>query len=174
MGSGDGAGAHRRIGPHRPCDADRPILDQSTTYIPRVRHHWLFRSLATVLSVWLVICLAEPAQLHTCGMHGGLAIDASMRGGSPHGVHGGHGNIHSMAGHSHHDQTPNGQSNQCTCIGDCSAGKTPVVLAAAPTQLTWVLVQEKPAVFSYASPALVSPQFLLPFSNGPPGNPSRA
>jgi hypothetical protein len=123
-------------------------------------------------------------QLHTCVMHGGLAIDvsiqdagmhaAAMAGGSTHAAHGGMASTHAMAGHSHQDQGTDGQAKQCTCLGDCNAGKTPVSLASAPTQLAAVQVETQIAVFSYRSPSLVSPHFLLPFSNGPPSASSRA
>jgi hypothetical protein len=170
----DGAGPHRGTRPDRPCDADRSILDQSTTYIRRVRHNPVFRSLASFLAMWLAICLAEPVQLHTCAMHGGLAIDVAMHDGGPHLAHHSTASIHSMAGHSHRDQAPGSQSNQCSCLGDCSGGKTPIFLTAAPTQFTSVSVEQSPAIFGYASPSVVSPRFLLPFSNGPPDALTRA
>jgi hypothetical protein len=107
-------------------------------------------------------------------MHGGLAIDVSMHDGGTHGAHGGMASIHSMAGHSHHDQTPDTQSKQCSCLGDCSTGKAPAFLAEAPAQLALVAVERSQPIISYASPSLVSPQFLLPFSNGPPDASSRA
>src|SRR5258705_13582837 len=94
VGTRNGAGTHRRTRPDRPRNPDRSTIDPSTTYIRRVRHHWLFRSLAGVLSVWLAICLAEPAQLHTCAMHGGLAIDVSTHDGGLHSAHGGTASIH--------------------------------------------------------------------------------
>jgi hypothetical protein len=144
-----------------------------------VRRTPLFRGLAGFLSIWLAICLAEPVQLHTCVMHGGLAIDvglqgAGMHGGSAHGAHVGIGSTHATSGHSHHDQGTDGQSKQCTCLGDCSAGKTPVGLTTAPTQLASLQIESTRAIFTYTSPSLVSPHFLLPFSNGPPSASSRA
>jgi len=140
-----------------------------------VRHTRAFRGLASIVSIWLAICLAEPAQLHTCVMHGGLAIDVSMdaaiHGGSSHG---GVASTHAMAGHSHHDQGTNNQSKQCSCIGDCSAGRAPIGLAPASTQLALLELEVPKAIFSYVSPSLVSPHYLLPFSNAPPSSSSRA
>jgi hypothetical protein len=149
-------------------------LDWSTAYIRRVRRTRLSRGLASIVSVWLAICLAEPTQLHTCVMHGGLAIDVSAGAAVHGGSHGGIASTHAMAGHSHHDQGTDGQSKQCTCIGDCSMGRAPIGLAPAPIQLTLLEVEVPGAVFSYPSPSLVSPQYLLPFSNGPPSLSSRA
>jgi hypothetical protein len=105
--------------------------------------------------------------IQDAGMHA-----EAMAGGSTHVAHGG--STHAMAGHSHHDQGPDGQATQCTCLGDCNAGKTQVSLASAPTHLAALQVETQKAVFSYGSPPLVSPQFLLPFSNGPPSASSRA
>jgi hypothetical protein len=130
------------------------------------------------MSIWLAICLAEPMQLHTCVMHGGLAINPSMgvamHGGSSHSSHDGVASAQAIGGHSHHDQGTDTQSKQCTCLGDCSFGKNPVGLTAAQTQLAAVEIESPRAVFSYDSPSLVSPHFLLPFSNGPPSTSSRA
>jgi hypothetical protein len=140
-----------------------------------VRRTPFVRGLASILSIWLAICLAEPMQLHTCVMHGGLAIDVSMDT-AMHGasLHGGMASTHAMAGHSQHDQSTDGQSKQCTCLGDCSTGKTPVALAPAPTQLASFELESSRAVFSYSSPSVVAPRFLLPFSNGPPSASFRA
>ncbi len=150
-------------------------MDRSTTYIRPVRHTRVFRGLASIVSMWLAICLAEPTQLHTCVMHGGLAIDVSMdavmHGGSSHG---GMASTHALAGHSHHDQGTDGRSKQCSCIGDCSTGRAPIGLAPASTQLTLLELEVPEAIFSYHSPSLVSPHYLLPFSNGPPSSSSRA
>jgi hypothetical protein len=123
--------------------------------------------LAGVFSVWLAICLAEPAQLHTCVMHGALAI--SVQGGGSH-----HGASHAAAGHSHNQSNDDGRGQQCTCLGDCSAGNSPIGLAASSNSFASVSVETAAALFSYASPSIVAPHFLLPFSNGPPDASSRA
>ena len=132
------------------------------------------------MSVWLAICLAEPAQLHTCAMHGGLAIEVAPHSGSHAAVH--HTAASGIAapqsdaahGHSHNDQNADGHANQCSCLGDCSTGKAPVdFVASEPLVVSPSVAAAKP-VFSYASPTLVSPGFLLPFSNGPPVASSRA
>jgi hypothetical protein len=127
-----------------------------------------------VLSVWLVICLAEPAQLHTCVMHGGLAIDGSASGshhGSSHAVH----DLASsgLTGHSH-QQSDGKQSNQCSCLGDCSAGRTLVAIIAPRATFVSAAIEASPTAFAYASPAIVAPHFLRPFSNGPPDASRRA
>ena len=150
-------------------------MDQALTpaYIRLVsRDSLFFRILAGVLSVWLVICLAEPAQLHTCVMHGGLAIDATASAshhGSTHAVH----DVASTgAQHSHH-QSDGKQSNQCSCLGDCSAGTLVGIIAPRAT-FAPAAMEASPTAFAYASPAIVAPHFRLPFSNGPPDASRRA
>jgi hypothetical protein len=141
-------------------------------YIRFVRRHVMSRILAAVLSVWLVVCLAEPAQLHTCVMHGALAIDASHA--THHAAtHSAHTTAATVAKHSQ-PQKDGGHATQCTCLGDCSTGGTVVAVTASPISLASNTVEVPAAPFAYASPAIVAPQFLRPFSNGPPPASSRA
>ena len=148
-----------------------------------MRRTRFFRGLASIFAVWLAICMAEPMQLHTCVMHGGLAMAGSMHGMSAasmdsnamlHGSSDGANAAASSGRHDHHGNRTDDQSNQCTCLGDCSGGKTPVVLAAAPVVLATLQIGVPTLVFSYVSPSVRSPQFVLPFPNGPPGASSRA
>ena len=137
-----------------------------------MRRNGIFRSLAGIFAVWLAICMAEPAQLHTCPMHGQLAIGAHDAGSHHAASH--DAAAHALAGHSHDRQDSDGKAKQCSCLGDCSAGRTLVGIAAASTSFASAPVSI-PAVFSsYASPEIVAPHFLLPFSNGPPDTSSRA
>jgi len=123
--------------------------------------------------------MAEPVQLHTCTMHGGLAVVQTASGGT-HGHSSTsstaeHGATRAGAGHSHHDQNTEGQSRQCTCLGDCNTGSSPIGLAAAGISLVTVAITEIAAAqVAYDSPRGVAPDFLLPFSNGPPTDSSRA
>jgi hypothetical protein len=129
-----------------------------------VRRNWIVRSLASAFSVWLAVSMVEPVQLHACAMHGGLAIEQA-------GMHGAHG--HSAAGHSH-GQHNDGKSHQCSCLGDCNGGSGSIGLTATAVSLFAAVVNDgSSARFDYISPALVAPQFLLPFGNGPPSS-SRA
>jgi hypothetical protein len=140
----------------------------------------VFRAFATVMAVWLAVCLAEPMQLHTCVMHGGLAIDTAHHGvseaASPGGDMSGH---HTgMVSHGAADHSDRGGTNhhpkQCSCLGDCTAGRTPVGLTAAAVALVVPASSSVSSAYEYSSPSLVAPQFLLPFSNGPPATSSRA
>jgi hypothetical protein len=142
-----------------------------------VRRNPIVRALISLASVWLAICLAVPMQLHTCVMHGGLAIDVSTRGdGLPveHGFHHQSSASRQLAGHSHHDQRPDDHSKQCSCIGDCSTGKAPLALATGPTRVDLLQIESASAAPSHESPSFASPRFLLPFSNGPPAASTRA
>jgi len=125
------------------------------------------------MSIWLAICLAEPMQLHTCVMHGGLAIEvaghAGHPGSAPH-----HGSArHSAAtsgqssDHSSHQQGDS-HSRQCSCLGDCNTGRSSVGLAAMRVQLELPAIHSYAVAFAYASPLVAAPHFFLPFSNGPP------
>jgi hypothetical protein len=138
--------------------------------VPRNR---FFHIVASVMSVWLAICLAEPMQLHTCVMHGGLAIDVDGHTAAGDATHLSASAEH-HAGHSHGQSGHDTHSRQCSCLGDCSVGKTPIVLPTAPRQLEASTVHTTTVEFTYSSPSLDAPQFLLPFSNGPPTASSRA
>lgn len=133
------------------------------------------------MAVWLAVCLAEPLQLHTCVMHGALAIDV---GGHHAENPTGSGTLASsdhhaaMASHKAGDHDQRGQSDhhtrQCSCLGDCNAGKTPVGLVATAVGIVSPTVSSVDAGYDYVSPVLVARHFLLPFSNGPPRTSSRA
>jgi hypothetical protein len=123
--------------------------------------------------------MAEPVQLHTCTMHGGLAVVQTASDGT-HGLSSTsstaeHGAAHAGAGHSHHDQSDDSRSRQCTCLGDCNAASSPFGITAAGISLLTVAVTETSSTdVGYHSPRVVAPDFLLPFSNGPPAGSSRA
>lgn len=132
------------------------------------------------MAVWLAICLAEPLQLHTCVMHGGLAIDIAGHhgemGNGSSGVtaSGHHAQMASHVGdHGDHGR-PDHHARQCSCLGDCNTGKTPVGLVATGIGFDAPILSSIDAAYDYASPSLVAPHFLLPFSNGPPAVSSRA
>jgi hypothetical protein len=128
-----------------------------------------------VLALWLAVCLAEPVQLHTCAMHGGLAIEqVGAAGGHGHSSAAEHVATSAGAGHFHHGQDSDSQSRQCSCLGDCNAGRAPIGIAAPAVTLPVVAIVDGSATdFAYESPRVVGPQFLLPFSNGPPAGSSR-
>jgi hypothetical protein len=178
---GAGRRAHTRCVPGSDSESrsTRPFLGVPPPYIRPVRRNWISRSLASVLATWLAICMAEPVQLHTCTMHGGLAVVQTASGGT-HGLSSTsstaeHGATRAGAGHSHHDQSNDSRSRQCTCLGDCNAGSSPIGIAAAGISLLRVAVTETSATeVGYDSPRVVAPEFLLPWSNGPPAGSSRA
>lgn len=126
------------------------------------------------MSIWLAICLAEPMQLHTCVMHGGLAIQVAGHPGHP-------GSMLHHTGAAHHSTAASGQSSdhsshqqgdshsrQCSCLGDCNTGGSSVGLAAMRVQLELPPIHSFSVAFAYASPSDAAPHFFLPFSNGPP------
>lgn len=125
-----------------------------------------FRALAGALGVWVGICLAQPMQLHLCVMHGGLAIDS--------GAHSGSHASHVISHAAHHSGTDHQRSQQCGCLGDCTTGNAPACVATA--QVT----SEQPGAGRLVAPSgmistpIVATDFVLPFSNGPPGTSSLA
>jgi hypothetical protein len=79
------------------------------------------------------------------------------------------------AGQSDQHQGTDGQSHQCSCLGDCNGGSAPIGLTASAVSLSEAeIVDNAISSFDYASPRLVPAAFLLPFSNGPPAGSSRA
>ena len=141
-----------------------------------MRRSWISRSLASVLALWLAICLAEPVQLHICVMHGGLAME-QMTSPDLHGHSSTvqHHSTHGFAEHFNHNPNSDNESQQCSCLGDCNAGRAPIEITAAGISLPTIAIVEGSATdFAYDSPSVVAPQFLLPFSNGPPVGSSRA
>jgi hypothetical protein len=146
-----------------------------------VQRSWVFRAFATFTAVWLAICLAEPLQLHTCVMHGGLAIEIAghhgeMGTGSSDITASGHNAqmaSHVVGDHGEHSKSDH-HARQCSCLGDCNTGKTPVGPVATAVGFDALIVSSSSAAYDYVSPSLVAPHFLLPFSNGPPAASSRA
>jgi hypothetical protein len=140
------------------------VIRREFPYIPHVRHNVVSRAFSGLLSLWLAICMVEPAQLHTCAMHGGLAIEQTAS--SREDV------VHHMATHLSHDshhQSTDSKSHQCSCLGDCSGGSATVGLPAVRISPLAALVQDQRAVgFAYESPVVVTPDFVLRFANGPP------
>ncbi len=141
-----------------------------------MRRSWISRSLASVLALWLAICLAEPVQLHICVMHGGLAMEQMAAPGTHgHSSTVRHHSTHSFAGHFNHNPKSGNESQQCSCLGDCNSGRAPIGIAATGISVPTVATLEGSAThFAYVSPKVVAHQFLLPFSNGPPAGSSRA
>jgi hypothetical protein len=123
---------------------------------------------ASIFAAWLAVCLLEPMQLHLCAMHGGLAIDASTA--TSHlsaGAHAGH-KQHQQA-RSHHDPDGKGHGDQCSCLGDCSAGNAPSAVASSEVSID-ASIETTVAVHSFRElrPGNSASDLLLPFSNGPP------
>jgi hypothetical protein len=116
--------------------------------------------------------MVEPMQLHTCAMHGGLAIE-QVSGPYGHSAH--HRTAMHRVGQPNHDQGTDGHSHQCSCLGDCNGGSAPVGLTVSAVSLSEPgVVDNAASSFNYSSPRLVAASFFLPFSNGPPASSSRA
>ena len=118
---------------------------------------WWYRALGALWAFWFAAAIVEPVTLHPCPMHDG--IHAMSMAGMAH-----------ATGHdrdAHHDGQ--GAQHHCNCLGACSSatavglpGHT-VVPRIATVAIVPVLVPAAPDV------APSTPDFVLPFANGPPG-----
>ena len=132
-----------------------------------MRHGRAFRAVAGLISVWLGICLAEPMQLHLCVMHGGLAIESASHSAS-------HAS-HSAATHAaHHPTNGHDKSQQCSCLGDCTAGSSPTFLPSTYFRVDLPSSGRAVATSLTKSAEIATADFVLPFPNGPPGTSSLA
>jgi hypothetical protein len=116
--------------------------------------------------------MVEPAQLHTCAMHGGLAIEVSAASAGP--MSAAQMATHARA-HNHRHQNTDTKSHQCSCLGDCNGGSSAIGLPSIPVSVVAASVTAGASgQFGYASPFVATPHFLLQFANGPPSFLGRA
>jgi hypothetical protein len=145
------------------------------------RKAW-FRSLATLLAMWLPLVAGEPGLLQPCAMHGaeraviaslrGEPIQASMAGGSAAGHSSSHGHhaAASSSAESHESAPAQGHDHHtCSCIDGCTAAAVAFVTPVAPTAeftvAEFAAATTVPNVESLARPA---PEFSRPYTTGPP------
>jgi hypothetical protein len=127
------------------------------------------RAVAAVMAVWLAIVMAEPAALHSCPMHGGLAVGASAAG-QEHAVSAvPHPGSTDAAMHRGAPAPGHGGGHQCTCLGRCAAA---VGVAAPAPRVVLTSVVETAATRDSGLPDFeyvpVAAAHVLPFANGPP------
>ncbi|MEO7367969.1 MAG: hypothetical protein ABIZ36_08430 [Gemmatimonadaceae bacterium] len=115
-----------------------------------------FRRIAVILcTAWVTLLLAEVPGFHACAVHSPSASAA--------GVHHDHG----------HDTGTNSTHKGCSCLGHACCA-----LALSPTAqpaIVWFDVQAKAhkAIVQAASEPLPgTPEFTIPFANGPPPAPA--
>ncbi len=141
-----------------------------------MRRAFWFRSVASLLALWLPLVTGEPGLLQPCSMHGaGRLVLASFGVGAPAVVeHGG------ASSHAHHaaaaasDHSNGGapsdhSGHQCSCIDGCTVTATAFVAPAAPTASVgaaeYAVARSVPTVKSLARPA---PEYSRPYTTGPP------
>jgi hypothetical protein len=116
----------------------------------------LHRSVAAFMALWFTVVTVEPARLHTCPMHDGLAMTGGMAM-----AHAGHS---AYAHHAPADQ--DSAKHTCSCLGSCATSAAPAV---PPTISFEVLVLEAAGLGVVEHSRPVAPTaFALPFGNGPP------
>src|ERR1051325_623140 len=121
-----------------------------------------FRSLASLLALWLPLVAGEPGLLHPCPMHGaGRAVVASLRGETVQPPATDHSHHHAgMAAAEHqpsHSPAPAHDHHSCTCIDCCAVSASAFVAPTAPTApiaaVAYVAVRSVPSVDARARPA---------------------
>ena len=118
------------------------------------------RLFAAFVAVWFTINMVEPAWLHACPVHDGLAITSTA---NHHAAESG-----SMAHHggSHDDGRSQDAAHLCQCLGACTAAA--MVAAPVPSQVaTGVVSVAAPGLPEYSHPVFER-AYELPFANGPP------
>lgn len=143
------------------------------------RKAW-FRSLATLLAVWLPLVAGEPGLLQPCPMHGaGRAVIASLRGqpiqpgmvGGSRVSHSAHSHLAagSSASSSDHSTPASHDHHTCSCIDGCSAAAAAFLAPSTPTAefavASYAAAGSIPGAESLARPA---PEFSRPYTTGPP------
>jgi len=114
------------------------------------------RLLAALVAVWFTINMVEPAWLHACPVHDGLAV-------TPTANQSGH------SGHqpaSHDESGGRTKSHLCQCLGACT---TAAIVSTPPSSLvgTIEVSASAPGLPEYEHPILERAH-ELPFANGPP------
>ncbi len=150
-----------------------------------IRRKTWFRTLATLLAVWLPLVAGEPGVLQPCPMHGaGRAVIATLRGQRVEpGMVGGTTSAAPASGHQHHaatsamsagtDHSSPASSHDhhgCSCIDGCSAANVVAFVAPEQPAIQFVVAayettRSVPSVESLARPA---PEFSRPYTTGPP------
>jgi hypothetical protein len=125
----------------------------------------LHRFLAAFSALWLAISIAEPAVLHLCPMHDGVAAAAGTQGD-----HTGHG-AHAAADAAADANAPSDEESSCLCIGDCPAAAGVSLLPAGVAITDVVLTIGTDSGLPDFEYLPVSRALLLPFANGPPSLP---
>jgi hypothetical protein len=118
---------------------------------------WLHRSVGTLIAIWFVLVMVEPAALHACPVHGDHEMATVVADAD--------------ATHAAHETPapPEHDHAACTCPGDCTASSVgsgipsaPAVVADARSSRARVIVR------GALLRELARAPFVLPFANGPP------
>lgn len=140
----------------------------------------LFRTMATLLALWLPLVAGEPGLLQPCPMHGAEgALIASFRGASaersvaPDHAGGDHAHHQAAAASSvetDHSPASTHDHNCCSCIDGCAPG-APIAFAAPPAPTLEVAngVQiPVSAIRGVESLPRPGPEYSRPYTTGPP------
>jgi len=150
-----------------------------------IRRKAWFKTVATLLAVWLPLVAGEPGVLQPCPMHGAArAVIATLRGQAVEpGMVGGSMTSPKMPAHQHHGAAPASSAgsdhpapasghdhHNCSCIDGCSAASVVAFVVPEQPAMEFVVAayettRSVPSVESLARPA---PEFSRPYTTGPP------
>lgn len=120
----------------------------------------LFRRFVAAFSVvWLTLLLAEVPGLHACAVHSPASTIHS----------------HSAAqhGHDHSSGTNTTHKGQCSCLGEaCCAFAMAPDRQPQPVAINAPVIVQQPVSPKPGESLPCTPEFTIPFSNGPPASPS--
>lgn len=138
------------------------------------RSAW-FRSVASLLALWLPLVAGEPGLLQPCTMHGAerLVLASLGVGSSSHAAPDAHGT------HGRHDAAPDARStsapaqghdaHDCSCIDGCTVASAVALPApAADIELGVVSVVRSTPTRFVEAPRRSVPEHTRPFTTGPP------
>jgi len=115
---------------------------------------------ALVVALYISMQVVEGTGVHRCAAHD-AGVDLQVGAGQP--------SSHHHAGSAHHGQEGNdsGHAAACPCLGDCQ--NSPATAASAVhTGPSPVLVVAGSSSLEFLESFRTTPQYLLPFANGPP------
>jgi hypothetical protein len=112
----------------------------------------LRRFFAALFALWFTVLTVEPARVHSCPTHGGLAA------GSEH-AHAGH------SGHGAHGSAP-AKRHGCNCLGSCATPAAPPSPRLSFVRFA-VITADAPGLEELERP-ITSVAYAIPFGNGPP------
>ncbi|MQA89615.1 MAG: hypothetical protein GEU90_05205 [Gemmatimonas sp.] len=128
-----------------------------------------------MLAVFLLAGVREGIAGYVCFQHGGHDHDSHAFAGSgdnhspgdsPADAHEAHHGAHAEANDD--ASTSHGESDPCSCVGDCQTGESGARPNPEPSPSATITLTASAGANPAFSPLPGAPEFFLPYSNGPP------